>query len=128
MRYVSKAEKERQRWMTLVEAIKYIASKEKCDERKVVNDLFRAIADNRVKTRLGNWSSDPDSLDGFNVASRYEFQGEIKVCLNAPGYVRLESQASKTKYPIGHISSYAKVESRPLTSQFECGMGCEGAP
>jgi hypothetical protein len=110
MRYVSKAEKERQRWMTLVEAIKYITSKESCDQRETVNDLFRVIADNRVKTLLGGPLSHPDSLDGFNVASRYEFQGKIKVCLNAPGYVRLDTRATKTKYPIGHISSYAKLE------------------
>jgi hypothetical protein len=110
MGYVSKAEKERQRWMTLVEAIKYIASKEKCDRREAVNDLFRTIADNRVKTRLGNWSSDPDSLDDFTKASPYDFQGKLKVRLSAPGYVRLDSRATKTKYPIGHISSYAKVE------------------
>ena len=96
--------------MTLVEAIKYITSKESCDQREAVNDLFRVIADNRVKTLLGGPLSHPDSLDGFNVASRYEFQGKIKVCLNAPGYVRLDSRATKTKYPIGHISSYAKVE------------------
>jgi hypothetical protein len=110
MRYVSKAEKERQRWMTLVEAIKYITSKESCDQREAVDDLFRVIADNNVKARLGNWSSGPDSLDGFNVASPYDFQGKIKVCLDAPGCVRLDSRAAKTKYPIGHLSSYAKVE------------------
>src|ERR1019366_2369618 len=109
MRYVSKVEKERQRWMTLVEAINSITSKE-CDQREAVNDLFRAIADNNVKARLGNWSSDPDSLDGFNVALRYDFQGKIKVRLDAPGYVMLDSRAAKTKYPIGHLSSYAKVE------------------
>jgi hypothetical protein len=110
MRYVSKAEKERQRWMTLVEAIKYIENEQKCDQCEAVNDLFRKIADNRVKTRLGNWSSDPDSLGDFTKASRYEFQGEIKVCLDAHGYVMLDSRAAKTKYPIGHNSSYAKVE------------------
>ena len=110
MRYVSKAEKERQRWMTLVEAINSITSKRSCDQREAVDDLFRAIADNNVKARLGNWSSGPDSLDGFNVASPYDFQGKIKVCLDAPGYVRLDSKAAKTKYPIGHNSSYAKVE------------------
>ena len=110
MRYVSKAEKERQRWMTLVEAIKYITSKESYDQRAAVNDPFRAIADINVKVRLGNWSSDLDSFDGFKAASRYDFQGEIKVCLNAPGNVRLDSRATKTKYPIGHNSSYAKVE------------------
>jgi hypothetical protein len=109
MRYVSKVEKERQRWMTLVEAINSITSKE-CDQREAVNDLFRAIADNNVKARLGNWSSDPNSLDDFTKASPYDFQGEIKVRLDAPGYVRLDSKAAKTKYPIGHIHSYAKVE------------------
>ena len=102
--------KKRQRWMTLVEAIKYITSKESCDQREAVDNLFWAIANNNVRVLLGNWSSDPDSLDGFNVASRYEFQGEIKVCLNAPGYVRLDSQATKTKYPTGHIYGYPKVE------------------
>ena len=62
MRYVSKAEKERQRqqserqrWMTLVEAINSITSKESCDQREAVDDLFRAIVDNNVKARLGNW-------------------------------------------------------------------------
>jgi hypothetical protein len=110
MRYVSKAEKERQRWMTLVEAINSITSKRSCDQREAVDDLFRVIADNNVKARLGNWSSGPDSLDGFNVASPYDFQGKIKVCLEAPGCVRLDSRAAKTKYPIGHLSSYAKVE------------------
>src|ERR1019366_9395171 len=110
MRYVSKAEKERQRWMTLVEAINSITSKRSCDQREAVDDLFRVIADNNVKARLGNWSSGPDSLDGFNVASPYDFQGKIKVCLDAPGCVRLDSRAAKTKYPIGHNSSYAKVE------------------
>jgi hypothetical protein len=109
MRYVSKVEKERQRWMTVVEAINSITSKE-CDQREAVNDLFRAIADNNVKARLGNWSSDPNSLDDFTKASPYDFQGEIKVRLDAPGYVRLDSKAAKTKYPIGHIHSYAKVE------------------
>ena len=110
MRYVSKAEKARQRWMTLVEAINSITSKRSCDQREAVDDLFRAIADNNVKARLGNWSSGPDSLDGFNVASPYDFQGKIKVCLDAPGYVRLDSKATKTKCPIGQNSSYAKVE------------------
>ena len=110
MRYVSKAEEKRQRWMTLVESINFITSKEKCDQREAVNDLFRAIADNNVKARLGNWSSDPDSLDGFKAASRYDFKGKIKVCLDAPGYVRLDPKVAKTKYPVGHINSYAKVE------------------
>jgi hypothetical protein len=110
MRYVSKAEKERQRWMTLVKAIKFIASKEKCDEREAVDDLFRAIADNNVSVLLGKWFSDPDSLDDFTKASRYEFQGEIKACLDAPGYVMLDSQPAKIKYPIGDINGYAKVE------------------
>jgi hypothetical protein len=117
MRYVSKAEKERQRqqserqrWMTLVEAINSITSKESCDQREAVDDLFRAIVDNNVKARLGNWSSDPDSLGGFNVASRYDFQGKIKVCLDGPGYIRLDSQPAKIKYPIGDINGYAKVE------------------
>jgi hypothetical protein len=110
MRYVSKAEKERQRWMTLVEAINSITSKRSCDQREAVDDLFRVIADNNVRVLLGNWSSDPDSLDEFNVASPYDFQGKIKVRLDAPGYVMLDSRAAKTKYPIGHLSSYAKVE------------------
>src|ERR1035437_8913770 len=110
MRYVSKAEKERQRWMTLVEAINSITSKRSCDQREAVDDLFRAIADNNVKARLGNWSSGPDSLDEFNVASPYDFQGKIKVRLDAPGYVMLDSRAAKIKYPIGDINGYAKVE------------------
>src|SRR5665811_678528 len=110
MRYVSKAEKERQRWMTLVEAVNSITSKKSCDQREAVDDLFRAITDDNVKARLGNWSSDPDSLDDFTKASPYDFQGKIKVRLDAPGYVRLDSKAAKTKYPIGHNSSYAKVE------------------
>jgi hypothetical protein len=117
MRYLSKAEKERQRlqserqrWIRLVEAINFITSKKSCDQREAVDDLFAAIADNNVKARLGNWSSDPDSLDGFNLASPYDFQGEIKVCLDPPGYVRLDSQAAKIKYPIGDINGYAKVE------------------
>src|SRR5450756_2900618 len=109
MRYVSKVEKERLRWMTLVEAINSITSKE-CDQREAVDDLFRAIVDNNVKARLGNWSSDPDSRGGFNLASRYDFQGKIKVCLDGPGYIRLDSQPAKIKYPIGDINGYAKVE------------------
>jgi hypothetical protein len=110
MGYVSKAEKKRQLWMTLVEAINSITSKNSCDQREALDDLFWAIADNNVKARLGNWSSDPDSLGDFTKASRYDFQGKIKVCLDAPGCVRLDSKAGKTKYPIGHVNSYAKVE------------------
>jgi hypothetical protein len=112
MRYVSKAEKERQRWMTLVEAINSITSKRSCDQREAVDDLFRAIADNNVKARLGNWSSDPDSLADFTKASPYDFQGKIKVWLDAPGYVRLDSKAAKTKYPIGHLSSTLPILAR----------------
>jgi hypothetical protein len=110
MRYVSKAGKERQRWMTLVEAINSITSKNSCDQREAVDDLFWKIADDNMSVLLGRWFSDPDSLGDFTEASRYDFQGEIKVCLDAPGYVRLDSKAGKTKYPIGHINSYAKVE------------------
>ena len=75
MRYVSKAEKERQRWMTLVEAINSITSKE-CDQREAVNDLFRAIADNNVKARRAIGHLTPTPLMILPRLRRMTFKGK----------------------------------------------------
>jgi hypothetical protein len=53
MSYVSPAERERQRWMTLKEAISHIQRVDGCDEVIAFAQLRRALADGAIEARWG---------------------------------------------------------------------------
>jgi hypothetical protein len=101
MPYVTKAAKkikekqerdrtERQHWMTLVEAIGDIKAKEHCGDQQALEDLFCAIVDENVRALSGGIRYKENSLGGYVRLSPNDLQREIKVCLDAPGFIDVE--------------------------------------
>ena len=120
MRYVTKAERKRQlelererierrRWMTLIEAIKYFREKEQCDDYDAVEDLFRAIADRNVKALSGDVPYQEDSLSGYEQVLPNDLQGELKICLDDPGFVKFEPRFTKTINQRTKTIEYPKI-------------------
>jgi hypothetical protein len=54
MPYVSNEERERQKWMTLKEAVSHVQHVDACDEETAVKDLRAALADGAVEVRWAN--------------------------------------------------------------------------
>jgi len=116
MRYFNKAEREheqkraeRRRWMTLVEAIKYIKDKERLGDHEALEDLFRAIVDGKLKVLCGDVSYEEDSISGYRQLSPDELQGELKICLDGPGYINLDFSSPRAKKPRADIIEYPKI-------------------
>jgi hypothetical protein len=124
MRYIIKPERERARkreqeraerrhWMTLVEAIKYLKDRWHLDERQAVEALFSAIIDGFVKALWGDISYEDDSLAAYDRLSPSDLQREVKICLEGPGYIDLDSNSRTESFeypkilmvagPIGEI-------------------------
>ncbi len=114
MRYVTEADKKREqerlqdraerlRWMTLVEAVKYIKDKQRCSDYEAVEDLLCAIVDGKVAALSGDISYEADTVSGYHLLSKSDLQRKVKVCLDGPGFIDL--YASKP----AEIFEYPKV-------------------
>lgn len=124
MRYINKAKSqyeqkraseraERRRWMTLVEAIKYIKDKENLGDHEALEDLINAIVDGNVKALSGDVSYDEESISGHHELSADELQGELRICLDGPGFIHLDSLYPKTKNSTDDILEYPKISIVP---------------
>jgi hypothetical protein len=58
--YISKAERERARWMTLAETLAHIAESDGCDRRSALKQLCGALGDNQI---IAIWEDSSDSRD-----------------------------------------------------------------
>ncbi len=134
MRYVTEAEKKREqervrdraerlRWMTLVEAVKYVKDRQHCGDQEALEDVLYAIADRKVRALSGDISYEEGSLAGYQPLSRSELQREVKVCLDGPGFIDLPP--SKTveafEYPKvtiveGRIGKVVYPKSHPFSA------------
>jgi hypothetical protein len=97
MPYISKRErerldeqKERARWVHLVDAVKYVQEKEGCTDESAVEQLFHAIADQVLATR---WE------DGQPI-SPSEFSGTLRVCLDGVGFVKRNDEPTGRQSPL----------------------------
>ena len=124
MRYFNKAEREREqkreserakrrRWMTIVEAIKYINDKEQLGDHEALEDLFHAIVDGKVKALSGDVSYEEEFISRYRQLSPDELQGELKICLDGPGYINLDSLSPRAKKPRADIIEYPKISIVP---------------
>src|SRR5580704_7699687 len=95
MRYVSKGEREnqrklereraaRQRWITLVEAVKYIQDRGGLSNCQALEDIIYAIIDGMIEAEMCELQ--PSDL-----------QGELKVCLDGPGYIKVDDDVQSPK-------------------------------
>ena len=120
MRYFTEAERqreqkreseraERRRWMTLVEAIKYIKDKEHLGDHEALEDLFRAIVDGNVKALSGDVSYQAESISEYDRLSPGNLQRELKVCLDGPGFIKLGCYPPKAKKRRNEIIEYPKI-------------------
>lgn len=109
MRYVTKAERERQRkleqeraerhrWMTLVAAVKYIQDRGGLNEDQASEDIVYAIIDGRIEAQMCELQ--PSDL-----------QGEVTVCLDGPGYIKVDNDAPppKPRNSKRHTIGYPKI-------------------
>jgi hypothetical protein len=67
MAYISRAERQRQEWMTLNEAIRHIRQVDRCDEAAALQRLRKALGDGAVEAR---WGSDEFSSQLFEIQPR----------------------------------------------------------
>ncbi len=133
MRYVPEADKKREqqrardraerlRWMTLVEAVKYIKDKQCCNDHEAVEDLLRAIVDGKVRALSGDISYQENTVSGYHLLSKGDLQGEVKVSLDGPGYFYLppSKTAQAFEYPVvtivaGRIDKVVYPKSYPAS-------------
>jgi hypothetical protein len=120
MRYFTEAERqreqkreservERRRWMTLVEAIKYIKDKGRLGDHEALEDIFRAIVDGKVKALSGDVSYEEESISEYDRLSPGDLQRELKVCLDGPGFIKLGCYPPKAKKRRNEIIEYPKI-------------------
>jgi hypothetical protein len=62
--YVSKAERERAQWMTLVEVVNHVQLSQRCDQAAALSQLRMALADQEVPVR---WKADPRPQGIFHI-------------------------------------------------------------
>ncbi len=111
MRYVTEADKKREqdraerlRWMTLVEAVKYIKDRQHCGDQEALEDVLYAIADGKVRALSGDISYEEGSLSGYQPLSRSELQREVKVCFDGPGFIDLYAPKPAELYEYPKVS------------------------
>ena len=95
MPYIARSVRRRAKWMTLTEATHYIREKESCESQLALHQLFLAIVDGEVRVKRG--LVDPESTLG--MVSPSKFRGDLKICLDGEGSVKIDRNSKKSCYP-----------------------------
>ena len=77
MTYVSKAERERARWMTAAEAIKHIQKADSCGRDEAWMQLSKAIADGKVPNRWADVSFEPSTGRTGHYVEHYADEDDV---------------------------------------------------
>jgi len=97
MPYISKLERERQqeqkereRWMHFMDAVKYVGKKDGCTDERAAEQLVTAIVDQALAAQ---WGGDL----GLQPIIPSEFTGILKICLYGVGFVKRNRETAKAK-------------------------------
>ncbi len=98
-------QKERARWMNLMDAIKRVQEKEPCSEQSAAQQLITAIVDEVLAAR---W----DDAYGLERVAPSELSGTVQVCLYEAGFVERKyvAQNSKSAHKSGVVGEYPTIE------------------
>jgi hypothetical protein len=89
--YISLKERERQRWIGFVSAVKYVKSKENCDDVSAAKQLFTAIVDKALGARV-------EEHGRFRKLQEIELKSDVKICIDGVGSIRLAKFDRKVRW------------------------------
>jgi hypothetical protein len=120
MPYVSKAEQERARWMTLREALTHIKTVEECNLRAAWDQLRETIGDQEAKVRWADVSLELSSIDGGHYIEEDDvpptekgFWQSARVIFSGQGSV-LDDPACRRKTIRLNLIRESRLHYRPL--------------